>query len=278
MTSEDLVFDFERVRVHGVEVYEGTELDVRVVIAGMPRDVKDGFAYDRVPWGRFSHAYGSSEDVPGYLERLRSADPGVARHGLSLLAGSVFHQGTKGSVAPLTVPFLLRIAADPAGHERVNALGLVAALARRDDWGDGSRTGLLRVADADDEVRVDTKGYSQNWSVRAARDAIAADTHIPIALLDDPDPRVREAAAYVLAASSGRAREISAALHGRFRVEEVPRLRAGLILAIAQLAGEHRHEDAASFTRACWSDPARPPEVRVGPVPPAVADSRWQEH
>ncbi|WP_406277457.1 hypothetical protein [Embleya sp. NBC_00896] len=96
------------------------------------------------------------------------------------------------------------------------------------------------------------------------RDAIAADAHIPITLLDDPDPEAREAAAYVLAASSGRAWEISAALHERFRVEEVPRLRAGLVLAIAQLAREHRHEDAAGFTRTCWSDPARPPEVRVG--------------
>ncbi|WP_406300798.1 hypothetical protein [Embleya sp. NBC_00888] len=51
---------------------------------------------------------------------------------------------------------------------------------------------------------------------------IAADAHIPITLVDAPDPRVR-AAAYVLAASSGRAWGISAAPHERFRVEEVGR-------------------------------------------------------
>ncbi|WP_331769173.1 hypothetical protein OG948_35840 (plasmid) [Embleya sp. NBC_00888] len=110
-----------------------------------------------------------------------------------------------------------------------------------------------------------TTTCASTWAVvvRAARDAIAADAHVPIALLDDPDPAVREEAACVLAASSHRAWEISAALHERFRVEEIPRLRAGLVLAIAQLAREHRHEDATGFTRACWSDPARPPEVRV---------------
>ncbi|WP_406290484.1 hypothetical protein [Embleya sp. NBC_00896] len=239
--SEDFVFDFERVRVHGFGLYEGTALDVRAVIAGIPRDVRDGFRYEEVPWHRFSHAYGSGENVPEYLERMRSADAATADNALSSLWNSVCHQGTRCSVAPLTVPFLLRIAADRATHDRVNTLFLVAVAARRNYSDDGSRTGLLRVADADEDVRCDMSGHPQTWSVRAARDAIAADAHIPIALLDDPDPEVREAAAYVLAASSGRAWEISAALHERFRIEEVPRLRAGLILAIAQLAREHRH-------------------------------------
>ncbi|MFI6985178.1 hypothetical protein ACIBSV_42265 [Embleya sp. NPDC050154] len=71
-------------------------------------------------------------------------------------------------------------------------------------------------------------------------------------------------AAYALAAASGRAGEISAALHDRFRIEDLARVRASLVLAIAQSAREHRHEDAAAFTRALWSDPARPAEVRVG--------------
>ncbi|GCD97803.1 HEAT repeat domain-containing protein [Embleya hyalina] len=263
MTSEELAFDLERVRVHGIEVYEGTALDVRMVVAGLSRDVKDGFFFGEVPWGRFSHAYGSGENVPHHLERMRSADPTVARRAGASLGNSICHQGTTESVASLTVPFLLRIAADPAMHERVNALVLVAAVACRNHWGDGSRAALLRVADADDDLHLDGSGYAQNWSVRAARDAIAADAHIPLALLDDPDPRVREEAACVLAAASARAWEISAALHERLRIEEHPRLRAGLVLAIAQLAREHRHEDAAGFTRACWSDPERPAEVRV---------------
>ncbi|MYS85176.1 hypothetical protein [Embleya scabrispora] len=59
------------------------------------------------------------------------------------------------------------------------------------DWDDGSRAGLLRVADPDDSSWFDVGGYLRNWTVEAARDAVAADAHIPIALLHDPDPAIR---------------------------------------------------------------------------------------
>ncbi|MFZ3467612.1 hypothetical protein ACODT3_39345 [Streptomyces sp. 4.24] len=103
MTSEELIFDHERVRVHGFELYEGTQLDVRAVIAGMPKDVKDGFLLEEVAWSRFGHAHGSGHDVPERLTRLRSPNAETAGPALDLLWGSVVHQGTVGSVAPLTV-------------------------------------------------------------------------------------------------------------------------------------------------------------------------------
>ncbi|MGW2256139.1 hypothetical protein ACWCXH_39300 [Kitasatospora sp. NPDC001660] len=37
-----------------------------------------------------------------------------------------------------------------------------------------------------------------------------------------------------------------------------------LILAIAQLAREHQDEDAPAWARDLWSDPGRPPEIRIG--------------
>ncbi|MGW9211291.1 hypothetical protein ACWGR4_30465 [Embleya sp. NPDC055664] len=92
--------------------------------------------------------------------------------------------------------------------------------------------------------------------MQAARAAIATDAHIPIALLDDPDPQVRMGAAYVLSAAAHRAETISAALHERVRGESDLRVRAGLIQAIAQLAHQHRHEDAAALTRAHWANRA----------------------
>ncbi|WP_331769372.1 hypothetical protein OG948_36960 (plasmid) [Embleya sp. NBC_00888] len=255
----------ERVDEHWSQRWEGTDRDVRVVVARMPVEVRDGFAYGRVPWGRFAHAYGTGVDVPDLLEWTRSADVVTAREGLGSLGNSICHQGTRGSVAPLTVPFLLRIAADRTAHTRAGALRLVAVVARRNFWDDGSRAGLLRAADPDDSWHFDVGGYLQNWTVEAARDAIAADAHIPIALLHDPepDPAIREAAGYALAAASGRAREISTALHTRLGVEEDARVRAGLVLAIAQLAHEHDPGDTAAFARALWSDPTGPAEVRV---------------
>ncbi len=122
----------------------------------------------------------------------------------------------------------------------------------------------MRVADPDDSRHFDVGGYLRNWTVEAARDAIAAYAHIPIALLYDPDPAIREAAAYALAAASGRAGEISAALHERLRIEDDARVRAGLALAIAQLAHEHDPGDTAAFARALWSDPTGPGSHRIG--------------
>ncbi|MGW1998357.1 hypothetical protein [Embleya sp. NPDC001921] len=238
----------------------GTDQDVRVVVAQMPLDVRDGFRYARVPFARFTR----EPDLPGELERMRSADPATAREAASKLWGAMFHQGCRYPVGALAVPFLLRIAADPSTRDRPSGLRLCASAARRTFWDDGTRAGLLRVAYADDDVRYGSDGYVQNWAIRAARDAVAADAGVLIALLDDPDPLVREMAAYVLAAASGRAREISTALHTRLDIEEDARVRADLVLTIAQLAHEHDPGDTAVWTCALWSDPTRPPEVRVG--------------
>ncbi|MFD8784991.1 HEAT repeat domain-containing protein [Kitasatospora sp. NPDC059599] len=98
--------------------------------------------------------------------------------------------------------------------------------------------------------------------MQAAREAITADTALLLPALDDPDPAVRLAAAYVLAAA-GRAHDILAAVHTRLLLEHDPAVRAGLVLAIAQLSRAHQDTATTAWMRACWSDPARPPEIRV---------------
>ncbi|WP_406292812.1 hypothetical protein OG948_00430 [Embleya sp. NBC_00888] len=241
------------------EPSEGTDRDVRVVVAGIPLEVRDGFLYDRVPFARFAHEPG----LPGELERMRSADPAAAREAREAVGSAMFHQGCRFPAGALAVPFLLRIAADPSTHDRFSVLRLCALAARRDFWDDGSRPGLLRVAYADDDVRFASDGSVQNWSIRATRDAVAADADVVIGLLEDSDPPVREMAAYALAAASGRTREISAALHERLRIEDDARVRACLVLAIAQLAHEHDPDATVAWARALWSDPTGPAEVRV---------------
>ncbi|MFH8387366.1 hypothetical protein ACH4E7_41770 [Kitasatospora sp. NPDC018058] len=62
----------------GLEFHEGTPEDVRVIVAAMTAEVKDGPRYDAVPWERFHHAYGPGDDVPddnlagGRLDRRRA--------------------------------------------------------------------------------------------------------------------------------------------------------------------------------------------------------------
>lgn len=265
MSAEELVFDYTQVLEHGVEPYEGTPLDVRAVISDMPQEVKDGFRLGAVPWSRFSHAYGQGDDVPALLARLRSStDAETAEAALLHLWSSVVHQGTVASVAPLTVPFLLRIARDVTMHHRAPALALAAAAAQREHWGNGSRTVFLQVTP--DGVLYDCGGYPMNWSIQASRDAIAADADLLLSLLDDADPEIRASACYTLATASNDSGRIADALRTRLVIEPSAEVRASLVLAVAQLAREHSgdaHQRAFAWTQALWADTAQPADVRV---------------
>ncbi|WP_405790374.1 hypothetical protein [Streptomyces sp. NBC_01367] len=238
--------------------YQGGPFDVRAVMASLPQRAKDAYAYDQVPWERFS----SGPVVRADLEQLRNDDAETARHALRGLWGVLANSSR--SACALTVPFLLRIGADARAHFRVDVLGMAAKIARQ-TTGPGlcTRAELLRVAYADNEWTFEPSGYPGHWSIQAAREAITADADLVIALLADPDPNVRVAAAYTLVSASGRADDIRGALHARLSVEEDPAARAGLVLAIAQVAREHGDTDGERWTRMLWSDIEAPPEMRV---------------
>ncbi len=238
------------------------DLDVRAVIAQLPRDRAPRL--DDVDWGRFKHTYGSAVDVPVLLTRLADPDPAAASEARGELWNNLRHQGNSSMAAPLAVPFLIRLAADPDVHHRWDLLDLAAEIGRRNAFGDDSRTGLLRAAD--DEELCDNWGYPGHWSIQAGRDALAADTGILLSLLHDPDPHVRCRAAYALAAASGHPAEISDGLRQRLGTEDEPSVRISLLLGIAQTAGEHHHQldETTGWLRGLWSDPAQPQDVRLG--------------
>nr|WSS66224.1 hypothetical protein OG284_35840 [Streptomyces sp. NBC_01177] len=238
------------------EEHAGGPLDVRAVVASISRETKDAFAYDDVPWGRFPRGP-ETRDV---VACLRSDDADVVYHAVRGVNGELANSAW--SVAALAVPFLLRVAADPRGHCRAHALELTAGIVQ---WTPGpgrcTREELLRVTDG--EGRYEPSGYFGTWGIEAARDAIAADADLVMALLDDLDPEVRAAAAYAGVVASGRIDDIRGALHTRLRVEADPTVSAGLVLAIAQLAYEHADPACEAWVQALWSDPAMPPAVRV---------------
>ncbi|MEV0353265.1 HEAT repeat domain-containing protein [Nonomuraea sp. NPDC050680] len=263
----DQAYDQDFMEGDGLERHQGTDLDIRTVMARMPRDVKEWTKLSEVPWARFLHAYGPANDIPDLLTGIRSGDAAIAARALDELRGAICHQGTTYPSSALVVPFLLRIAADPTTHHRADVLKLPADSARCIMYvRPGSREGLLQTIPSPPVVLFDNGGYPANWSVEAARDAIAADAHIVLPLLDDADAAVRQAACYVLAVATGDGRRISAALRERLDVEDVPGVRVSLTLAIAQLARDRPDErqSAIDWTRASWSDPAQPAEVRLG--------------
>ncbi|MGW1068062.1 hypothetical protein ACWD4F_26485 [Streptomyces aureus] len=237
---------------------QGGPLDVRAVVASLPQGAKDAFRYDHVPWARFPRGPETRAD----LEHLRDDNAEAARRALRGLEGELANSAR--SACALTVPFLLRIGADPHAHFRADILVMAAEIARH-TTGPGlcTREELLRVAYADDVWISEPSGYPGHWSIQAARDAITADSSLVMTLLADPEPHVRCAAAYTLASSFGRENDIMGALQARLSTENDPAVRAGLVLALAQLALEHGDANGEAWTRTLWSDPAVPREMRV---------------
>ncbi|MEV6212545.1 hypothetical protein [Kitasatospora sp. NPDC051914] len=246
----------------GAEFHAGTNQDVRTIMASLPAAAKDGFRYDAVPFDLFDHNCGSGSEVPGLLEELRTGDVQTANRALKALWGSVWHQGTSSAAGTLAVPFLIRIATTHP-HHRADVLLLIAAVARRQHFGDGTRTGLLRAAHPTETMHIEPSGYLANWSVQAAREAVAADTHLLLPLLDDPEPVVRSNTAYALAAAPAAPSAVPDALTLRLAVEDNPVVRACLVLAAGQLAFENRDPATTELMHARWQDTDRPLDVRV---------------
>ncbi|MFE2296492.1 hypothetical protein [Streptomyces sp. NPDC059452] len=245
------------------EPWAGTNADMRTVVGAIPREVKDGFKYDEIPWRRFPHFHGPGEEVPGRLGTLASPDAEAADRALEELWEHLHHQGSTIAVGALAVPFLLRIAATGLPGLRASTLRLVAEIGRCQHFGDGTREGLLQVAEDPMEAEGTTM-CPTNWTIQAARNAITDDLHLLLPLLLDPDPDVRSATAFVLATVISEIQRVSSALHRRLAVENDPVVQVSLILAIAQLAREHQDENALAWARELWSDPDRPPEIRIG--------------
>ncbi|MCO1597710.1 hypothetical protein M8C17_21400 [Micromonospora sp. RHAY321] len=181
---------------------------------------------EAIAWGELSHAYGSAHDTPGLLRQAGSADSEVASKAISELHGSVFHQGTVYPATVAAVPFLAELAAGAAN--------------RRDEvvW----MLGML--ADERHAYGVDSA------KVRAA---VADQLESLVALLDDADPQVREAAAYATAKAGVTAEP----LWRRWAAEDHPAARAALALALGEV------DSAAAETVLSGAALHGDPQVRV---------------
>ncbi|MEU7994825.1 hypothetical protein AB0B83_05735 [Micromonospora sp. NPDC049060] len=159
---------------------------------------------DAVAWDELSHAYGSGLDTPELLRKAGSEDGEVASAAIADLHGSIFHQGTVYPATVAAVPFLAELAA--------------GATSCRSDlaW----MLGML----ADDR-------HAYGAAFTRVRAAVTGQLELLVALLDDADPQVREAAAYA-ATKAGVGAE---PLWRRWAVEEHPAARAALALALGEV-------------------------------------------
>jgi hypothetical protein len=156
---------------------------------------------DEIDWAKLGHAYGEAANVPDLLRQAASEDGARAEEALSELHGSVLHQGTVYSATVAAVPFLVELARS-APTRRGEFTWMVGMLADS-HWAHGADFIQVRAAVAE-----------------------RADGLLP--LLADAQPDVRAAAAYALAQCDAD----PAPLWARWGVEEDPRVRASLLLAL----------------------------------------------
>jgi hypothetical protein len=246
---------------------------------------------DAIDWAELTHAYGEADDVPGQLRALCGPDAEERRKALHALYGNIFHQGSRYEASAVAVPFLARLAADPALPGRADVLALLDALAVGYDEGhlpDGvdvagwrreiaefaaqDREELLAgydawVAAAPDEgeravreMRRATFDFELHLSAGQAElrayDAVRGELADLSALLGDPDPAVRAVTAHLLAWFP---EEAARTLPGLLRLadeETEPAVRATAIVAAGLLA------DSAHADRLRTHLTAREPVVR----------------
>lgn len=197
---------------------------------------------DDIDWACLDHAYGSAADVPRTLRDAAGQDQHQAGQAAEYLFGSIYHQGTLYTATPWAIPFVARLAADPATPGRASLVSLLGAIAA--------------TGDAAPQVLAD---------VRAA---LARETRRLLPLLDDPDVEIRHVATYLLGNLPGEsAAEVLPALRARRGRERSPRVLAGLLAAAGRL------DPANSATwLAGQLAPGKPSAARIGTLW-AIADA-----
>ncbi|MER5999819.1 hypothetical protein ABT120_14680 [Nonomuraea angiospora] len=223
---------------------------------------------DRVSWGKLKHAYGRATDVPGQIRALASADEGERQKAMSALYGNIFHQGTRFPATPHAVPFLARLAADPATPDRELILHLLASLALGYEEGHlPEGVGIARWREESAGVQSRSKeeadAHLEQWVAEAPNDAVRRDRayvrqtydhklermfdaamlasydavreNLPISLLADGDPHVRTAAAYLVSWFPEEADTTGPALAGLVEADAEPVTVATAMFALSLL-------------------------------------------
>ncbi|MFF4621262.1 hypothetical protein [Nonomuraea jabiensis] len=223
---------------------------------------------DRVSWGKLRHAYGPATDVPGQLRALASADEGERQEAMSALYTNIFHQGTRFPATPHAVPFLARLAADPATPDRELILHLLASLALGYEEGhlpEGVAVARWREESAGVQSRSEEEAdaHLEQWVNEAPNDAVRRDRayvrrtydhklermfdaallaaydavreNLPISLLADADPQVRTAAAYLVSWFPEEAETAGPALAGLAEADADPVTVATAMFALSLL-------------------------------------------
>jgi hypothetical protein len=176
---------------------------------------------DDIDWESLRHAYGSAEDVPGWVRGLVDSDPAVREESLDAMYGAVHHQGDVYDSTVAAVPYLIEALTAPGLPGREGIAELLTSIAGLSEWPDETGrdedgAGMLRQA------------------VRANAIAAAAAPAL-VRVADDPDPAVRAAVPKLLVAVAVAVPDLAGLLIGLLGTEGDAGARRGLLGALGSL-------------------------------------------
>ncbi|MEV6113926.1 HEAT repeat domain-containing protein [Streptomyces sp. NPDC052109] len=190
---------------------------------------------DEVDWASLRHAYGSAEDVPGWLRALASADTVERATALDGLYDALHHKGCVYDSTLACVPFLLSLVAREEVPDRGGIVELLV--------------GIGTVC-ADGDPR--------------AREAVCAGGEVFVRLAGDPDPAVRRATAGALVHFLDPPARALDLLRQRLRAERDDRVLLALPEALGLFVRRYpAHADAAVDLLAGHSAPPYAPGLRL---------------
>lgn len=181
---------------------------------------------DAINWSTVKHRYGFATDVPGWLRALRSPSRSSRNSAYKKLEDNLIHQGTAYEASVLSVPYLLRMIADEQTPDRERIIHFLVTLAIGDPsniqprdfnvmqfrdlekhWRNADVNDMLEKKEKENpgttnELRrriIETQRYEMLSGIDCYNAVRAGVPTFLSLLLEDEDPAVRIASAYVVA-------------------------------------------------------------------------------
>ncbi len=195
---------------------------------------------EEVEWSSLQHAYGKASDFPCLLKAALSEVQSEREYALSLLYGTIWHQGTIYEATAYAVPFIAGLIQSAAVSNQVDFAMLLAAIA------EGRGAFEYGFRDAEDKERwrtifakegidlEDRIAEGRKWG-QATRDAVRTHVHLLYPFLTFPDKEVRTSIAQALACCPELAAETLPLLEHAIGVEEDQETKDQLEEAVGKL-------------------------------------------
>ena len=190
-----------------------------------------------VDWKNLTHAYGNAADVPGMILALASPRKADREYGLELIRENLFVRGAIFEASVYAVDYLTQLLEHPLFEEKPAVLVLLAQMVNgRAPLDVLEAAGLIVVDEGDAEFRA-RLAEERTWA-QLTREAVEANVDVYLRSLDHSDAAERVAAAYLLAHLTTGQERVGRGLLKRLAVEFEPEVKASLLYALGELAGE----------------------------------------